>query len=70
MSICFILAIIFNEIMILILTAKWHTFLKLLCYDRGVSGDKDLDISGFLLEIIDERELPEYMTMNKGKICG
>ena len=26
--------------------------------------------SGFLLEIIDERELPEYMTMNKGKICG
>ena len=26
--------------------------------------------SGFILEIIDGRELPEYMTMNKGKICG
>ena len=26
--------------------------------------------SEFLLEIIDGRELPEYMTMNKGKICG
>ena len=26
--------------------------------------------SVFLLEIIDGRELPEYMTMNKGKICG
>ena len=31
---------------------------------------EDLDNSGFLLEIIDGRELPEYMTMNKGKICG
>jgi hypothetical protein len=28
------------------------------------------DKSGFILEIIDGRELPEYMTMNKGKICG
>ena len=27
-------------------------------------------ISEFILEIIDGRELPEYMTMNKGKICG
>ena len=35
-----------------------------------VSGVEDLDKSGFLLEIIDERKLPEYMTMNKGKICG
>ncbi len=26
--------------------------------------------SEFILEIIDGRELPEYMTMNKGKICG
>ncbi len=31
---------------------------------------KGFDKSGFLLEIIDGRELPEYMTMNKGKICG
>ena len=30
----------------------------------------DDDKSGFILEIIDGRELPEYMTMNKGKICG
>lgn len=30
----------------------------------------DNDKSGFILEIIDGRELPEYMTMNKGKICG
>ena len=30
----------------------------------------EFDKSGFLLEIIDGRELPEYMTMNKGKICG
>ena len=30
----------------------------------------DDDKSQFILEIIDGRELPEYMTMNKGKICG
>ena len=31
---------------------------------------KRLSKVGFILEIIDGRELPEYMTMNKGKICG
>ena len=34
---------------------------------KSIIDDKK---SGFLLEIIDGRELPEYMTMNKGKICG
>ena len=32
--------------------------------------DNEINKSGFILEIIDGRELPEYMTMNKGKICG
>lgn len=32
--------------------------------------DNEISKSGFILEIIDGRELLEYMTMNKGKICG
>ena len=37
---------------------------------RNLKYNTDRQILGVLLEIIDGRELPEYMTMNKGKICG
>ena len=53
-----------------------HYDVRLLCRTEGQPLDEkinsfiDDDKSGFILEIIDGRELPEYMTMNKGKICG
>jgi hypothetical protein len=43
---------------------------SLLGFARQIPVCRDDAKSGFILEIIDGRELPEYMTMNKGKICG